>query len=682
MKKGKRIALMITMAIIVFPFCCAAENTPKDAHCMETVVISATRSETPVFDTSQSVTVISEEEIMNSPFERIEDILRFSVGIENHSHYGNQTGGVSSHLSMRGVGRNRILMLLDGVPLNDNFNNSIAWVAWGLVPRETIARIEIVRGPSSAMYGSEGLGGVVNIITKKPDDKQEASVKGFAGSGDTYGGSAFYSQKVSQFGFLISGGYEDSNGFLMVDPEGTEDYTMRRHRDVSKGFGKFTYTPDERTDISLSMLYYTHEMGKGREFFYDDLQMDQYRLGLSHQGDFMDWRGLVYLNRGDKTAYQDKAGDNYTSLDRKEMFPENYNWGAEIQNTARVSDTISLTTGTAYKRVSMEYDEDYVTNARDVGAAGIQEGFSPFVNAEAKFFDNRLIMGGGGRYDRIRNSDGKGWDTKPSGIDPYDSAYHSKTWENFSPKFGLVFHPDEVTALRTSVGKGFRAPSLFELYKVHVRSGGRFLRYANPDLDPEEIVAWEAGAERLFFGKLWLRLTYYQSWASDYIGSRTLKVYEKGGKTYTESVLDNISEMEIYGVESEIEWYMTDDLTASFRYTYNVSEITKDEQNQSLEGKYLAGDARHKYRAGITYKNPAYINASLFLRHNYDEYSDSLNTTYAPDYLSLDLSLSKRLFDRLTLRFDIENLTGDDDVTEEGRFTWDQWRLNFRIIEI
>ncbi len=129
-------------------------------------------------------------------FERIEDILRFSAGIENHSHYGNQTGGVSGHLSMRGVGRNRVLMLLDGVPLNDNFNNSIAWIAWGLVPKESIARIEIVRGPSSALYGSEGLGGVINIITKKPTESPQGSLKLLGGSGDTYSVSGLYSQQI------------------------------------------------------------------------------------------------------------------------------------------------------------------------------------------------------------------------------------------------------------------------------------------------------------------------------------------------------------------------------------------------------------------------------------------------------------------------------------------------------
>ena len=96
---------------------------------------------------------------------------------------------------MRGAGRNRVLMMLDGVPLNDNFSNSIAWVGWGLIPRESIERIEILRGPSSASYGSEGLGGIINIITKNPEPQRETSIRGIAGSSKTYGVSGLHSQK-------------------------------------------------------------------------------------------------------------------------------------------------------------------------------------------------------------------------------------------------------------------------------------------------------------------------------------------------------------------------------------------------------------------------------------------------------------------------------------------------------
>lgn len=118
-----------------------AEGSPDASKLnrLDEVVVSATRTEIPVFDAPQSVTVVSNEEIMSSPFERLEDIVRTIPGIYNFRHYGLQTNGIVSPLSMRGVGKNRVLLLVDGVPQNDNFNNAIAWVGWGSYPRRALS---------------------------------------------------------------------------------------------------------------------------------------------------------------------------------------------------------------------------------------------------------------------------------------------------------------------------------------------------------------------------------------------------------------------------------------------------------------------------------------------------------------------------------------------------------------
>ena len=675
MKKSKWLGFLLAAAIAGQPLPSMAEKQSREAFQLDEVVVSATRAEIPVFDAPQSVTVVTEKEIMASPFERIEDILRFTVGFQNYSHYGQQTGGVASHFAMRGVGRNRTLLLLDGVPLNDNFNNSIAWVAWGLIPKETIARIEIVRGPTSSVYGSDGLGGVIHVITKKPEEDRETSLKFTAGTEETIGVSGLHSQQISRFGFLASGAYEESDGFYMVDPEEIEEYTLKRDREVGKGFGKLVYSPDERTDLFFSALYYDHEMGKGREYFYDDLQLDQYRLGMTFRGDRMDWSGVAYLNRADKTAYQDRfvnATGSYVP-DREEMFPENKVWGAEIQNTARIFDTVTLVSGVAYKRIAMDYDEDYLESSRDVGAEGRQETVSPFVDITARLMDEKLIFNAGLRYDYIRNFDGRSWDTSLN----FDSKYDSETWENLSPKAGIVFHPDEYSALRTSIGTGFRAPSLFDQYKLHVRGGGTSVRFPNPDLDPEEIVTWDIGGERFFFDKLWVRLAYYQSWASDYIGSRTLRTYYVGSKRYTESEYDNISKVDIHGVEAELQYDFGYGLSSFFNYNYNISEIEEDEVNQSLEGKYLPGEPRHKFRAGLTYMNPNFVNATLAFRYNVDEYADSENTIEVADYVTVDVAVWKKLFDLLTVRLNIENLTDENEYIEDGTLYYGSLQFDF-----
>ncbi|PIW02103.1 MAG: hypothetical protein COW41_00815 [Deltaproteobacteria bacterium CG17_big_fil_post_rev_8_21_14_2_50_51_6] len=138
MRVVKCIGSFLMAILLAFPALVSGEDKKEEVHRLDSVVVSAIRSEMSVFDAPQAVTVITSEEIASSPFERIEDIVRSVAGIYNFRHYGMQTNGIVSPLIMRGVGKNRVLLLLDGVPQNDNFNNAIAWIAWGHIPKETI----------------------------------------------------------------------------------------------------------------------------------------------------------------------------------------------------------------------------------------------------------------------------------------------------------------------------------------------------------------------------------------------------------------------------------------------------------------------------------------------------------------------------------------------------------------
>ena len=505
--------------------------------------------------------------------------------------------------------------------------------------------------------------------------KEKTSLKLKTGSSDTYTVSGLYSQKSDRFGFLVSGGYDDSDGFYMIDPEGIEDYTLRRYREVARGFGKISCSLNERTDISFSALYYDHEMGKGREYFYDDLKMDQYRLGITYNGNQIDWSGMVYLNRAEKTAYQDSynsAADSYTP-DRNEMFPGNEVWGAEYQNTAKLFNFATVTTGLAYKGISMDYDVDYLTSSRDTGASGRQETAAAFVDVTAEFLDSRLLINTGLRFDQIKNYKGRSRDTSLSA----DDAYNSKRWKNYSPKLGITFHPDDLTTIRSSIGTGFKAPSLFDQYKLHIRGGGRSVRFPNPDLDPEEIVTWDIGAERFFKDNLWARLIYYQSTASDYIGTRTVRSYYVGSRLYTESIYQNISEVDIHGIEAELQYEIGYGLSSFFNFNYNSSKVTKDEETPDLVGNYLSGDPKQKYRAGLTYRDPDIINGSIAVKYNKDEYSDAGNVTEVPDYFTLDISFWKTIGDYMTLRLDIENFTKEDEYIRDGALIYGSIQIDF-----
>ena len=451
MKKIK----ILTAAIILTAINGLAQETPNDTLKtinLDEVSISASRSRLQSKDIPQSMSVITAEEIEVSPYQNVEDIIRNIPGVYNFRHASLHKNGIVSPIDMRGVGKNRVLILVDGVPQNDNFNNSIAWVAWGHMPKEAIERIEILRGPSSTLYGSEGLGGVINIITKNPGENRATSIQAKAGNASTFGGNAFYSQRINNFGFLISGGYEDTDGFYMV--EAPKDYEIKRFRKKGQVFGKLVYDFSNRSKLEFSALYFNQDAGQGREFFRQELMLNQYTLNYSQLFNNFSFKGTAYLNQANKTAFQDNAADDYTTLNREEKFKNMYSTGADAEVTFFKWQAIDITLGSAYKNINFDYNVDYTGSERDAGALGKQEHISPFLFTDIKLFDNSLFFNLGFRYDYIQTSGARNWDTQASAGKPaYDSTYKQTEARSFSPKFGITWHPDSKTTFRASAGK-------------------------------------------------------------------------------------------------------------------------------------------------------------------------------------------------------------------------------------
>jgi outer membrane cobalamin receptor len=154
----------------------AAAETPAETVSLPPVVVSAGRVEQRLADVPTHATVLTREDIERSAAQTVDDLLReipgFSLFRRSSSVVANPT---TQGVSLRGIGPSgvsRTLVLLDGVPVNDPFGG---WVYWSKVPLESIERIEVVRGGGSALYGNYALGGVINIVTRKP---QTTSLQG------------------------------------------------------------------------------------------------------------------------------------------------------------------------------------------------------------------------------------------------------------------------------------------------------------------------------------------------------------------------------------------------------------------------------------------------------------------------------------------------------------------------
>ena len=621
------------------------------------ISVTASRTEKEIVEEPSSVTVIGQSDLQASPFERVEDILRSVAGVDVDSHYGFQTGGIKGRVHLRGATSGitqRTLYLIDGVPQNDNANNSIGWIAYSQIPKDAIQRIEIVRGPASALYGSEGLGGVINIITKKPTEQRETSVTLKYGEGETASQEIFHSQRINRFGMMINGQKEESDGFYMQDPI-TAD-ASKKWRDANRFYSKFTFDIDDKSDIAFSFLRYAHEMNKGRPYFWGEKEDYRYWLNYSRNGEMVKWKGLVYASDDEKDAYIDvKSGAlKYKTVDRIENF-QPFTWGSELQSTVNLSQLGEITLGVAYKSVHFETAYDYLLSAREYQAEGDQDFTSPFLDYEVKLLGEKLILNVGCRYDYVNSTNGKERDTGTTkGYGPYDNTYPDKTWEELAPKGGIVYRPDQKTAFRASVGKGFRVPTLFELYKTHTRGGK--VTIANPDLEPEKIISYDIGAERVLFESFWARVAFYKSFAEDLIAT------EDHPTNANWNIRENLEEVEIQGMELELKWLPVKHWTVFSNYTYNRTEITEDPQTPANEGNMVSGYPEHKARAGVRFNKPDWFDANVIFNYVGERFQDTENTIELESYNTVDLSVGKTLSNpvkgvkRLRLSLDVENL--------------------------
>jgi iron complex outermembrane receptor protein len=181
----KLVAITIVLLLVSYSF----SQIDKDTLKLNEVVISATRYQKAVKDIPAKVDVVKKQEIEAMPVLNTDDIFR-SVG----NIYVNRSWGIfskNSSVTMRGLSSSaRTLILLDGMPLNAAAGGSINW---HMIDPDNIAKIEVTKGPNSALYGNNAMGGVINIITKRPIQPLTAQLNIYGGSYNTFGANLLLS---------------------------------------------------------------------------------------------------------------------------------------------------------------------------------------------------------------------------------------------------------------------------------------------------------------------------------------------------------------------------------------------------------------------------------------------------------------------------------------------------------
>ncbi|MXQ13081.1 TonB-dependent receptor domain-containing protein [Microvirga makkahensis] len=654
-----------------------------DVISIDQIVVTAAGFEQSVKDAPASISVITREELEKGAFRDLTDALREVQGVT--------VTGVANEkdIFIRGLPGSYTLILVDGKRQNtrDSRTNGNAGFEQSFIPPiAAIDRIEVVRGPMSSLYGSDAMGGVINIITRKVSDTWSGTVttEGTLQQHDAFGHSAqgtFYTSGPlihRMLGLQLWG-----RGFGRNEDELLSGITGAREGNLA---GRLTFTPNEDHDILLESGYTRIRRNASKWGTLDGSDDDTYNLNdrkywsLSHEGRW-----------GPTTSYfsilQEWAERrSYTENPQTSAFDKNSR-SPEIRNT--VVDGKFTTPfeffGTHTLVTGGQWFNAMLTDQNPGRRSDIQEKFE--IDQWALFAEDEWRL-----TDTFSITNGLRMD------------HHEIYGAHYSPRSYAVWHATENLTVKGGVSTGFRAPEIRQIAPGYAyTTGGGGCSYgpsgtcgvilANPDLQAETSTSYEIGAVWDNLSGFTASATYFHTDFKDKI-SNALVLDDAGNPVrwsedpnYRLWYSYNIDDAVIQGVELATTWRATDTLSFRGSYTFTDSE----QRTGDYAGFPLARTPRHMANARVDWITPV-AGLATWAAVNYHGSEivggARIGTNGTPviingmtgrkygAYATMDVGLSYDLTEQLTLNaaiynvFDKEVEPTDYNTVVEGRRLW------------
>lgn len=579
------------------------------------VVVTATRTETPVEEVASSITVITEEQIEATQEPLVVDVLREVPGL-----YVSQTGGPGRTVDvyLRGAGPGQTLVMLDGVELNDPISSSRAYDLANMTV-DNIARIEVLRGPQSTLYGSDAVAGVINIITKRGTGDPQTSVTLDGGSFNTGQGRLTSSGAVNDWNYSFSGSRYVTDGFSAASEwRGNPEDDGYTNTTLSTRIGRRV---NDNLSIDLIGRYIDGavdvdgwSMATGSAA--DDL------LNITDTEQWI-WRGEGRWCPGGG-CWEHIIGISSNRLARDYTNED----GPGEEDTADQS---------SYTGSSMKYDwqANYAASASHCVTVGIEheEDHGEFTSAWSALDEQEVRTTGYYAQDQITLQ--PNWfATLGLRLDDHETFGAETTYRVTSS-----YHLSPSTRLNATYGTGFKAPTLYQLYDPY---------NGNIDLLPEESTSLDAGIEQEFLdGCAALSVTYFENDFDNLI--QWLWDTETMSGRY-----QNASTAESSGVEVVAAYRPS----AYWQFDVNYTNTKTAGPN----GQPLARRPRHQYGAVITYHASPRFRVNLngvWVGERLDKVWEPTPVTL-PSYTLVNLAGTYQVNTTTSAYFRIDNLFGED----------------------
>lgn len=421
----------------------AAENLPA-------VVVTASRSAETVDQTLSAVTVIDRQTIEQSGARDLVELLSGSAGIDATANGGR---GSQKSLFLRGTNSGHVLLLVDGIRLG---SVSLGLTTWSLIPLADIDRIEVVRGPKSSLYGSDAIGGVIQIFTRQGSKRPSASARVGYGTDNTREVAAQFSNGTDSSRLHIAAASSTTDGFDSFktsepDPDGYKNRSLS---------ASFTKTLQNKLELGANLLRAqgTNEFDGSYSNSTDFVQQVIGVVVKAHPGET--WQSTFRLGQS-----QDNS-DNLLNGAWQSTFDSTQDQASWI-NELTVNDNSMLLVGLDYLKDKISSDTTFTETSRDNKAVLLQY----------RFFGEKQDLQVAARYDD-------------------NQQFGGHTTGNLA--WGYTLNP----GLRTtaSVGTAYKAPSFNALY---------WPGFGDPNLKPEQSISYELGLSGKQAGLQWDTRAYY-----------------------------------------------------------------------------------------------------------------------------------------------------------------------------
>jgi len=603
-------SLIAVLFITVTTFAQSETEDEKDIIFFSPVVVTANRIEVPLDRVSSSVTLITADAIENQQVNDVSEILRNVSGVDI---VRTGSSGRITSLFMRGTNSNHTLVMIDGIQVNDPLNGGFDY---SNLSTDNVKNIEVVRGSQSTLYGSEAIGGIINIITRKESNDLILSASAEGGSFGTFKESGNISGSSKLLNYTLS--------FSRIDTDGLFD---------NDDYSRSTFSANISTEINAdTKLSFTGRISDseggtpGKQFFSFDSNA---RSATTIKAGSILFNQKVSQKWHHKVIISSSAGD------------------IDFDNSVVVADSLPFEAESSDLRSSIssvDWQNDYHFSPHLVITSGVEWEERQGKRESSTNFDNLTDTRSIYLLNHIRFND----DFNISlGVRSDDHSTFGRN-NNFRLTSAYIISksPDTETKIRGSYGTGFRTPSINELFWPSSFFGDTEFFVGNINLQPEESTGFDIAVEQSFSeDRLFISVDFFKNTFTSLISF--------GAMGY-----ENIDEAETQGLEFRTQANFNDQLTASGNYTYLETE-------DKSTGDPLLRRPKHSGGLNFNYNHESSLQLNLGItfvgeRFDSDFFGFPFVFEFTPSYKTIRVASSYNLTKNVNLRLRVENLLDEE----------------------